>query len=134
NTLETWLGTLPGHAAPNIRRPLIHTLHLADLLPLSGVWAGRDRCPCPLYPEDSPPLLHAATKGATPFRLNLHVGDVGHTLVFGPTGAGKSTLLSTIAAQFRRYEGATIYSFDKGRSMMALALACGGRHHDIGGE
>ncbi len=32
--------------------------------------------------------------GATPFRLNLDVDDVGHTLIVGPTGAGKSTLLS----------------------------------------
>ena len=30
----------------------------------------------------------------TPFRLDLHVGDVGHTLVVGPTGAGKSVLLA----------------------------------------
>ena len=41
--------------------------------------------------------------GSTPFRLNLHVDDVGHTLIFGPTGSGKSTLLALIAAQFRRY-------------------------------
>lgn len=26
------------------------------------------------------------TEGATPFGLYLHVGDVGHTLVVGPTG------------------------------------------------
>ena len=104
--MEAWLGTLPGHLRPNVRRPLIHTLNLADLLPLATVWPGLENNPCPLYPEDSPPLLHAATAGATPFRLNLHVGDVGHTLVFGPTGAGKSVLLCTVAAQFRRYEGA----------------------------
>jgi type IV secretion/conjugal transfer VirB4 family ATPase len=134
NTMEAWLGTLPGHVRPNVRRPLIHTLNLSDLLPLATVWPGLDVNPCPLYPEDSPPLLHAATSGATPFRLNLHVGDVGHTLVFGPTGAGKSVLLSTVAAQFRRYESATICAFDKGRSMLALVKACGGRHYDIGAD
>jgi type IV secretion/conjugal transfer VirB4 family ATPase len=134
NTMEAWLGTLPGHQRPNVRRPLIHTLNLSDLLPLATVWPGLDVNPCPLYPENSPPLLHAATSGATPFRLNLHVGDVGHTLVFGPTGAGKSVLLCTVAAQFRRYEGATICAFDKGRSMLALAKACGGRHYDIGAD
>ena len=134
NTMEAWLGTLPGHLRPNVRRPLIHTLNLADLLPLATVWPGLDHCPCPLYPEGSPPLLHAATAGATPFRLNLHAGDVGHTLVFGPTGAGKSVLLCTIAAQFRRYKGASICAFDKGRSMLALVKACGGRHYDIGAD
>jgi type IV secretion/conjugal transfer VirB4 family ATPase len=139
NAMEAWRGALPGHPMPNIRRPLIHTLNLADLVPLSSVWAGHDVNPCPLYPENSPPLLHAATAGATPFRLNLHIGDLGHTLVFGPTGAGKSVLLNLLAAQFRRYQGkggetATICAFDKGRSMWALVNACGGKHYDIASD
>ena len=90
-------GSLPGHTIPNVRRPLIHTGNLADLLPLAGVWTGGEANPCPFYPTGSPPLLHAATTGATPLRVNLHVGDVGHTLIFGPTGAGKSTLLCAIS-------------------------------------
>ena len=104
NTMEAWLGSLPGHPVPNVRRPLIHTDNLADLLPLASVWTGRDTCPCPYYPKGSPPLLHAATTGGTPFRLNLHYGDVGHCLIFGPTGAGKTTLLSTVSMQALRYE------------------------------
>ena len=139
NAIEAWLGSLPGHAHANIRRPLIHTLNLADMLPLSSVWAGLDFCSCDLYPEFSPPLMHAAAVGATPFRFNLHVGDVGHTLIFGPTGAGKSVLLNTIAMQFTRYEGtggepATIFAFDKGRSMLATVKACGGSHYDLGSD
>ena len=90
--------------------------------------------PSPLFPPNSPPLLYGATSGSTPFRLNLHVGDVGHTLIFGPTGAGKSTLLALIAAQFRRYKDARITAFDKGRSLFALAHAAGGRHYDLAGD
>jgi type IV secretion system protein VirB4 len=41
NTLEAWLGSLPGHPLPNVRRPLIHTDSLSDLLPLASVWTGR---------------------------------------------------------------------------------------------
>ena len=134
NTVEAWLGSLPGHANPNLRRVLLHTLHLATLLPLSAVWPGRDRAPCPMYPEGSPPLLQAATDGSTPFRLNLHVGDVGHTLMLGPTGAGKSTALALIAAQFRRYAGATVFAFDKGNSLETLTRAVGGRHYNIAGD
>ena len=52
--------------------------------------------PCPLYPPDSPPLCHCVTSGSSPFRLNLHVRDVGHTMMFGPTGAGKSFLARRI--------------------------------------
>lgn len=132
NTVEAYLGSLPGHVVQNIRRPLLNTLQLADMLPLSSVWSGRDRAPCPFYPPNSPPLLYAATDGSTPFRLNLHVGDLGHTLVFGKTGSGKSTVLGLIAAQFRRYQDATIFAFDKGRSLEPLTRAVGGDHYDVG--
>jgi len=99
NAVEAYLGSLPGHGWPNVRRPLIHTLNLADFLPLTAVWPGLETNPCPYYPPSSPALVYAATSGATPFRLNLHVSDVGHTLVFGPTGSGKSTLLGLLMAQ-----------------------------------
>ena len=112
---------------------MIHTGNLADLLPLAGVWTGREENPCPFYPAGSPPLLYAATTDATPFRVNLHVGDVGHCMVFGPTGAAKSVLLNTVALQALRYLGVTITAFDKGRSMWATVRACRGRHHDVGG-
>ena len=134
NTMEAWLGSLPGHSVPNVRRPLIHTDNLSDLLPLASVWTGKDTCPCPYYPKGSPPLAHAATTGGTPFRLNLHQGDVGHTLVFGPTGAGKTTLLCTVAMQALRYKGMRIWSFDYKRGMLATSKAVGGQHYDIAGE
>ena len=131
NTMEAWLGSIPGMRHANVRRPLIHSLNYADLVPCTTKYPGRAVNPSPLFPPNAPPLLHAATTGATPFRLNLHVSDVGHTLVLGPTGAGKSTLLGMLAAQFLRYQGARITVFDKGRSMLALALAVGGRHYDL---
>ena len=132
NATEAFLGSLPGNWYANVREPLIHTRNLADLLPLNSVWSGSAVAPCPFYPAGSPPLMQVAS-GSTPFRLNLHVDDVGHTLIFGPTGSGKSTLLALIAAQFRRYEGAQIFAFDKGRSLMPLTLAAGGDHYEIGG-
>src|SRR4051812_12967846 len=61
--------------------------------------------PCPMYPQPSPALLYAATVGSIPYRLNLHVGDVGHVLSFGPIGKGKSTLLATVSMQALRYLG-----------------------------
>ncbi len=133
NATEAFLGSLPGNWYANIREPLINTRNLADLIPLNSVWSGNPTAPCPFYPPGSPPLMQVAS-GSTPFRLNLHVDDVGHTLVFGPTGSGKSTLLALIAAQFRRYAGAQIFAFDKGRSMMPLTLAAGGDHYEIGGD
>ncbi len=134
NTMDAYLGSLPGHGVENVRRPLINTLNLADLLPVNTIWTGKEIAPCPMYPPNSPPLMHCVTQGATPFRLNLHVRDLGHTFMFGPTGAGKSTHLALIAAQMRRYKDMSIYCFDKGLSMYPLTRAVGGQHFTIAGD
>ncbi len=123
NTMDAFLGSLPGHGVENVRRPPLNTMNLADLLPTSTIWTGSATAPCPMYPPDAPPLMQCVTHGATPFRLNLHVRDVGHTLMLGPTGSGKSTHLGMLAAQLRRYEGMSVYVFDKGLSMYPLAAA-----------
>jgi type IV secretion/conjugal transfer VirB4 family ATPase len=134
NTMDAYLGSLPGHGVENVRRPLINTLNLADLLPTSTIWTGQNEAPCPMYPPLSPPLMHCVTNGATPFRLNLHVRDLGHTFMFGPTGAGKSTHLALLAAQSRRYKGLSIYCFDKGMSMYPLVKAAGGQHFTVAAD
>ena len=133
NSIEAWLGSLPGHTYANIRRPLVNTMNLADLLPMNSLWIGNVYNPCDKYPSKSPALIYADAVGATTYRLNLHVEDVGHTLIIGPTGTGKSTLLALIAAQFRKYRGAKVFSFDKGYSMYCLTRAVDGAHYDIAG-
>jgi type IV secretion system protein TrbE len=129
NAVEAWLGSLPGHVYANVRQPPLSTLNLAHMIPLSAVWAG------PARDEhfDAPPLFVARTEGSTPFRFSLHVGDVGHTLVVGPTGAGKSVLLALMVLQFRRYADSQIFAFDFGGSIRAAALAMHGDWHDLGG-
>lgn len=134
NTIDAYLGSLPGHGVENVRRPLLNTINLADLMPLNTIWTGKNTAPCPMYPSLAPPLMHCITQGATPFRLNLHVGDIGHTFMFGPTGAGKSTHLALIAAQLRRYKDMSIYCFDKGLSMYALTEAVGGQHFSVAAD
>ncbi|PWK62014.1 conjugal transfer protein TrbE [Roseicyclus mahoneyensis] len=129
NAVDAWLGSLPGHPYANVRQPPISTLNLAHMIPLSAVWAGEERD----AHLGGPPLLYGRTEGSTPFRLSLHVGDVGHTMVIGPTGAGKSVLLALMALQFRRYPGAQVFAFDFGGSIRAAILAMGGDWHDLGG-
>ena len=128
NAVEAWLGSLPGQIYANVRQPLVHTLNLAHLMPLSSVWAG----PVRNGHLDGPPLLYAETSGSTPFRLSTHIGDVGHMLIVGPTGAGKSVMLALLALQFRRYPNSQVYVFDKGFSARAAVLAMGGAHHALG--
>lgn len=129
NAIEAWLGSLPGHVYANVRQPPVSTINLAHMIPLSAVWAG----PLTDAHLNAPPLLFAKTEGSTPFRFSLHVGDVGHTLIVGPTGAGKSVLLALMALQFRRYERSRIFIFDFGGSARAATLAIGGSWRDLGG-
>ena len=135
NGREAWLGSLPGHVYANVRRPLISSLNLAHLLPLSAVWAGDAENE---HLREISGLghahVHCSTVGSTPFRLNLNVGDVGHTLIVGPTGAGKSTLLSTLTLQWLRYPRAQVIIFDKDRSARAATLAVGGSVYEPGNE
>ena len=134
NTLDAFLGSLPGHGVENVRRPLIHTMNLSDLLPTSTIWTGMNCAPCPLYPAQSPPLMHCVTQGATPFRLNLHHRDLGHTFMFGPTRMGKSAKLALIGMQARRYAGMSLYAFDKGMSMYPTTKGVRGNHFTIGAD
>ncbi len=130
NAVDAWLSSIPGNAYANVRQPIVSTLNLAHMMPVSAVWAGPEKNDH----LDGPPLIVTRTEGATPFRLVTHIGDVGHTLVAGPTGMGKSVLLAVLAQQFRRYPGSRIFAFDMGRSMRATILGLGGEHYDLGAD
>jgi type IV secretion system protein VirB4 len=141
NAVEAWLGSLPGQAYADMRRPLVSSLNLCDMIPMSAIWPGPSRnghltaeCAMRGHAGAQPPLMVAHTAGATPFRLDLHQGDVGHTMVVGPTGAGKSVLLNTLAMQWLRYPEAQVFFFDKGASSRASALLTGGQFFVLGGD
>lgn len=136
NCTEAFLGSLPGHGYENLRRPEIHSMNLADCLPLTSTWQGPVENPCPFYKKlyakgIVPPLFHGSASGGTPFRVVLHNGDVGHAFIGGPTGAGKSTLLGLIAASHFRYPDAKFFLFEKGESMLALCHGVNGTHYNF---
>ena len=128
NAFEAWLGSLPGSCYANVRQPLINTMNLAHLAPLSAVWAGETWN----RELNGPALMRVITDGNTPFHFNFHHDDVGHAVLYGPTGAGKSVLLSSVSMQCLRYPGARVYAFDKDRSIRIATLCAGGKFHDIG--
>ena len=130
NAVDAWLSSIPGNAYANVRQPIVSTLNLAHMMPLSAVWAGPEKNDH----LDGPPLIVTRTDGATPFRLVTHIGDVGHTMIVGPTGMGKSVLVAMMAMQFRRYPGSRIFAFDVGRSIRAATLGLGGEHYDLGAD
>jgi type IV secretion system protein VirB4 len=141
NAVEAWLGSIPGQAYADLRRPLVSSLNLCDMMPMSAIWPGPSRnahltseCAKRGHPGAQPPLMFARTAGTTPFRFDLHQGDVGHTMIVGPTGSGKSVLLNIIAMQWLRYPEAQVFYFDKGASSRASTLLTGGQFFVLGGD
>ena len=130
NAIDAWMGCIPGNTGHNIRRPIIATGNLVHMMPISNIWAG----PTGNKHLNGPPLIYTETTGNTPFRLNLHIGDVGHSMMVGMTGGGKSVHLNLIEAQFRKYKNAKVIVFDKGSTSIALTLGVGGDFYDLGAE
>jgi type IV secretion system protein TrbE len=128
NCFEAWLSSLPGHLYANVRKPMVHTLNFAHMVPLSAIWAGEEGN----SHLKGPPHFVARCRGNTSFKLSTNVGDVGHSLIFGPTGSGKSTLLSFMAAQWLRYENAQVFIFDKGSSSRIITECVLGKFFSVG--
>lgn len=128
NCRESFLGSLPGNIFSNQREPLLNTLQFIHLFPITAIWNGE-------YTNKhlkAPALLFTETDNTNPFLLNLHIGDVGHTAVIGPTGSGKSVFLAMLYTQFIKYDKAKIFIFDKGASSKVSTFANGGIFYDLG--
>ena len=132
NTPNAFLGSLPGVYDKNPRKPLVSTRNLAHFFPVSDRWCG-DFSNSHIEELTGVKFPHMITKaGYSPFYLNLNVGDVGHTLVIGPTGAGKSILLNTLALQWMRYPQSRVVFFDKDKSSKPACSNVGGTFYDMG--
>lgn len=128
NAKECFFGSLPGDIFSNQRDPVLNTIQFTHLFPLTSIWNGN-------YINkhfNGPALIFTETDSTNPFLLNLHVGDVGHTAVVGPTGSGKSVFLAMLYTQFTKYKNAKIFIFDKGASSKVPTYANGGIFYDLG--
>ncbi|HKW18441.1 MAG TPA: DUF87 domain-containing protein, partial [Terriglobales bacterium] len=67
----------------------------------------------------------------TPYYLNLHSGEVAHTLILGATGSGKSFLLNFLLESLQKYSPLT-FIFDLGGSYETLTRVFGGSYLNVG--
>jgi type IV secretion system protein VirB4 len=127
NLLNAFFATVPGNKQFNLRKQWALNSNYADLSFLFTVDSGSQWNP---HLEREYLAVLESTHG-TPYYLNLHSGDVAHTLILGATGSGKSFMLSTTLQAAQKYDPLT-FIFDLGGSYETLTRAFGGTYLNVG--
>jgi type IV secretion system protein VirB4 len=129
NQLNAYFATVPGNSVFNLRRLLLLNTNYADLSFLFTILPG-DKRNQHLGAEY---LAVLETDNHTPYFLNLHNGEVAHTLILGMTGSGKSYLCCFLLQNAQKYRPMT-FIFDIGGSFQSLTTIFGGSYLNVGRE
>jgi type IV secretion system protein VirB4 len=127
NLLNAFFATVPGNKQFNLRKQWALNSNYADLSFLFTVDAG-SQWNAHLEREY---LAVLESTHSTPYYMNLHSGDVAHTLMLGATGSGKSFAASMLLQAAQKYEPLT-FTFDLGGSYETLTRAFGGIYLNVG--
>jgi type IV secretion/conjugal transfer VirB4 family ATPase len=127
NLLNAFFATVPGNKQFNLRKQWALNSNYADLSFLFTVDSGSQWNP---HLEQEYIAALETTHG-TPYYLNIHCGDVAHTLLLGATGSGKSFTLSFVLQSLQKYDPLT-FIFDLGGSYETLTRAFGGTYLNVG--
>ena len=129
NQLNAYFAIVPGNYALNLRQLYLLNTNYADLSFLFTILAG-EKTNAFLGTEC---LAVVETDNDTPYFLNLHVGDVAHTLILGMTGSGKSYLCNFLLQNAQKYKPLT-FIFDIGGSFESLTTIFEGSYLNVGQE
>jgi type IV secretion/conjugal transfer VirB4 family ATPase len=129
NQLNAYFATVPGNYAQNLRKLYLLNSNYADISFFFTILAGEKRN-AHLNAEY---LAVLETDNQTPYYLNLHVGELPHTLILGRTGSGKSYLCNFILQNAQKYNPLT-FIFDIGSSFESLTHIFGGSYLNVGQE
>ena len=127
NLLNAFFATVPGNRQFNLRKQWALNANYADLSFLFTASPGSQWNPH----LEREYLAVLESKHGTPYYLNLHSGDVAHTLLLGATGAGKSFTLASILQALQKYDPLT-FIFDVGGSYETLTRVFGGTYLNVG--
>jgi type IV secretion system protein VirB4 len=129
NQLNAYFAVVPGNYALNYRRLYLLNSNYADLSFLFTILPGEKRNAY-LKAEY---LAVLETDNSTPYFLNLHEGEVAHTLILGMTSSGKSYFCCFLLQNAQKYSPLT-FIFDIGGSFKSLTHIFGGSYLNVGRE
>lgn len=113
---------LPGNFAWRTRPAAINSRNFCALAPFHTYPMGR---PDGNHWGKAVALLK--TTANSPYYFNFHFGDVGHTLILGPSGGGKTVIQNFMLAQAEK-SGARMAFIDKDRGAEIFVRAAGGTY------
>jgi type IV secretion system protein TrbE len=129
NQLNAYFAVVPGNYSQNLRRLYLLSANYADLSFFFTILAGEKHN----THLDTEYLAVLETENATPYFLNLHNGEVPHTLILGMTGSGKSYFCNFVLQNAQKYNPLT-FIFDIGGSFQSLTAIFGGSYLNVGQE
>lgn len=124
---------IPGQMTEPVRWHFVEASNVTDVSPLISFTSGD-----PIHPFFSagmdkplPPNAVFRTRYNTPYYFNYHVGQLGHTLLIGPSRNGKTMLQMFLESQFLKYPNARIFNIDKDYSLKPQTLLLDGEYIDL---
>jgi len=127
NLLNAFFATVPGNRQFNLRKQWALNSNYADLSFLFTVDSGSQWNPH----LEREYIAALETTHGTPYYLNIHSGDVAHTLLLGATGSGKSFTLSFTIESLQKYDPLT-FIFDLGGSYETVTRVFNGAYLNVG--
>jgi len=131
--LAAFCAGIPGQMTEPVRWHFVEAANVTDVSPLVTLTSGEPHHPffstglaTPL-----PPNAVFRTRHNTPFYFNYHVGQLGHTLLIGPSRNGKTVLQMFLEMQFLKYPNARIFNIDKDYSLKPQTLLLDGDYIDL---
>ena len=131
NAVEALMGTWPGNAWNNIRRPMMTAANFAEMVLPVEHWKGTPTIESAFFPADTPVPLICGGSGREPFYVPSHLGGVSNQLVIGPTGSGKSSYLGAQACAITGIPNARVVWLDLDYSSFVIAHAIGANYQEL---
>lgn len=124
---------IPGQTNDPVRWHFTEASAFTNVMPLITLSADR-----PIHPFFSegrdkplPPNATFLTRYRTPYYFNYHMGQLGHTLLIGPSRNGKTVLQMFLESQSLKYPGSMIFNIDKDLSLKPTTLLLDGIYIDL---